>query len=113
MDDDPSLGDLDGVALVSPVAGYIVQLSKRKNILDSRARDIQIFLEKWLTDTYETQMRLHTISNGGQNTTSESGILLGAIEAWLVRSGVTNLLSIPELERRGSEFSMTHLASGL
>ena len=51
--------------------------------------------------TYETQIGLHTISNGGQNTASESGMLLGGLQAWLVRSGVANLLSIPELERLG------------
>ena len=100
-DDYPSLGDLEGVALVSPAAGIIVRLSKRKLYLDSCVSNIQTFLEKWLENTYEAQIGLHTISNGGHNTASESGMLLGAIEAWLVRSGVANLLSIPELERRG------------
>ena len=51
--------------------------------------------------TYETQIGLHTTSNGGQNTASESGKLLGALQAWLVRNGVANLLSILELERLG------------
>ena len=40
---------------------------------------------------------LHIISNWGQNTASESGVLLGALQVWLVRSVVANLLSIPEL----------------
>ena len=55
---------------------------------------------------YETQIGLHTISNWGQNTASESGELLGALQAWLVRNGVANLLSLPELERLG--FSITY-----
>ena len=52
--------------------------------------------------TYETQLGIHTISNGGQNTASESGKLLGPLQAWLVRNGVANRLSLPELERLGS-----------
>ena len=34
---------------------------------------------------YETQVGLHTNSNGGQNTASESGKLLGALQAWSVQ----------------------------
>ena len=100
-DDDPSLGNLEGVALVSPAVGIVVQMRKRKLYLDSCASHIQTFLEMWQEITYETQIGLHTISNGGQNTASKSGMLLGGIEAWLVRSWVANLLSISELERRG------------
>ena len=50
---------------------------------------------------YEIQLALHTISNAGQNTASENGKLLEALQAWLVRNGVANLLSLPELERLG------------
>ena len=70
-------------------------------LLDSCANDIPTFLETYLKNIYETQIGLHAISNSGQNTASESGMLLGAIKAWLVRSGVANLLFIPELERLG------------
>ena len=101
VDDDPSLGELEGVALVSPAAGFIVRLDPEKLYLDSCASDIQVYKDTHLENVYETQIGLHTISNGGQNTASESGMLLGAMEAWLTRSGVANLLSIPELERRG------------
>ena len=48
---------------------------------------------------YETQIRLHTISSGGQNNASERGKLLEAFHAWLVRNGMANLLSLPELEK--------------
>ena len=41
-DDGPSLGDLEGVALVSLAAGYIVRLSKRKKV---RQRYSDIFGE--------------------------------------------------------------------
>ena len=59
--------------------------------------------------TYETQIGLHTISNWGQNTehVSESGKLLGTLQAWLVRNGVANLLSLPESERLG--FRITYV----
>ena len=45
-DDDPCLGDLGGVALVSPAAGIIVRLCKRKLYLDRCASHIQTFLKK-------------------------------------------------------------------
>jgi len=99
--DDSSLSELEGVTLVSPAAGAVVRLDSNKIYLDSCASHIQVFLEKHLTDWYETQVGLHTISNGGQNTACEIGWLLGALEAWLVRTWVANLLSIPELERKG------------
>ena len=52
--------------------------------------------------TYEIQIGRHTISNGGQNTAFESGMLLGALQAWSVRpDGVVSLLSISKLERLG------------
>ena len=89
------------MALVSPAAGIVVRLDSDKLYLDNCASHTQTYLEKWLLGTCETQVGLHTISNGGQNTTSESGMLLGALQAWLVRNGVANLLSILELERLG------------
>ena len=89
------------MALVSPAAGIVVRLDSDKLYLDNCASHTQTYLEKWLLGTYETQVGLHTISNGGQNTASESGLLLGALQAWLVRNGVANLGSLPALERLG------------
>ena len=82
-DDDPSLSELEGVTLVSPAASIVVRLNTDKLYLDRCASHIQTFWEKWLVGTYETQIGLHTISNGGQNTASESGMLFGALQAWL------------------------------
>ena len=110
MDDDPSISELEGVALVSPATGIVVRLGPVKLYLDSCASHIQNFLEKWLMGTCETQIGLHAICNGGQNTASESDILLGALQAWLVRNGVANLLSIHELERLG--FRILHDSLG-
>ena len=42
-DNDPSLGDLEGVALMLSAAGIIVRMSKRKLYFDSCASDIQTF----------------------------------------------------------------------
>lgn len=106
VEDDPSLGDLEGVALASPAAGTIVRLEPDKLYLDSCASDTQVYTENFINKVFETHVGLHTISNGGQNTASESGFLLGAMPAWLVRSGVANLLSIPDLERRGFRTSL-------
>ena len=100
-DNDHSLGELEGVALVSPAAGIVVRLDPDKLYLDNCARHTQTFLEKWLMGTYETQIGLNTISNGGQKIVSESGKLLGALQVWLVRNGRANLLSLPEFERLG------------
>lgn len=44
---------------------------------------------------------LHTISNGGPSTASKYRFTIGEIEAWLVRTGIANLLSIPAIERKG------------
>ena len=86
-DDDPSLSKL--------AAGIAVRLEPDKLYLDNCASHTQTYMEKWLMGTYETQIGLHTISNWGQNTASESGKLLGALQAWLLCSGAANLLSIP------------------
>ena len=55
LDDDPSISELEGVALVSPATGIVVRLGPVKLYLDSCASHIQTFLEKWLMGTmYET-----------------------------------------------------------
>ena len=59
----------------------------------------QTYMEKWLMGTYETKIELHSISNLRQNTASESGKLLGALQALFVRDWVANLCSLLELER--------------
>ena len=64
-DDDPSLGELEGVALVSPAAGIVVRLDPDKLYLENCASHTQTYMEKWLMGTYETQIGPHTISNGG------------------------------------------------
>ena len=87
--------------LVSPAASIIVRLDPDKLYLDSCASHAQVYLTRHPRDTFEMQIGFHTISNGGQNTAGEIGMLLEAIRAWLVRSGMANLFSIPELERMG------------
>ena len=100
-DYDPILGDLEGVALVSPTTGIIMRLDPEKIYLDSCASHIQVYLTRHLRDTFQTQIGIHTMSNGGQNTACEVRMLMGAIKAWLVRSVFANLFFIAELERRG------------
>ena len=103
MDHIIGLGPRTGstVAIVSPAAGIVVRLDPDTLYLDNCANHTQTFLKKWLMGTYETQIGLHTISNGEQNTAFESGKLLGPLQAWSVRNGVANILSLPELERLG------------
>ena len=42
-----------------------------------------------------------SVMGGRIHIASKSGKLLGALQVWLVRNGVANLLSLPELERLG------------
>ena len=90
------------MACVSPAAGFeMPKLDPNKLYLDSCASHSQMYLERYLIELYETQMGLHTISNGGPSTACKYGYILGAIEAWLVPTGIANLLSIPDVERKG------------
>ena len=53
-DDDPILGELEGVVLVLPAAGIVVRLDPDKLYLDNCASHTQTYVEKWLMGTYET-----------------------------------------------------------
>ena len=92
----------EDVACVSSTAGFEVpKLDPHKLYLDSCASHNQRYEAGHLSDLYQTQMGLNTISNGGPSTACEYGDILGAIEAWLVCTGIANLLSIPAIERKG------------
>ena len=94
--------NLEGVALVSPAANFITpKLDPHKLYLDNCASHSQMYRKEYISDSYETQMRLHLISNGGPSTASEWGLIFGAYGAWIVPTGVANLWSAPELERKG------------
>ena len=89
-DDDPSLGNLEGVALVSLATGIIVRLNPDKIYLDSCASHIQLhtLLDIWGTLLGRKLGSMPSVmGDGGQNTACEIGMLIGAIKAWLVRSG--------------------------
>ena len=83
-DDDPSLGNLEGVALVSLATGIIVRLNPDKIYLDSCASHIQVYLTRYMRETFETQIGLHTIRNESQNTASEIGLLINGGHQGLV-----------------------------
>merc|ERR1712115_519351 len=88
--------------MVSPAAGFVTpKLDPTKLYLDNCASHSQMYHRGYMRDCYETQMGLHSVSNGGDSTASEWGLIFGAYGAWVVPTGVANLWSWPELERKG------------
>jgi hypothetical protein len=65
-DNDLSLRELEGVALVLPAAGIVMRLDPRKIYLDSCTSHTQVYLQRWIRNMYETQVGLHIIRMGGE-----------------------------------------------
>ena len=58
----------------------------------------QAFIEDQILDFKTTRIYLRAGCNAGTSTPDEQGLVLGAIKAWLVRTGITNVGSLPQLE---------------
>ena len=84
--------DLEGVTMVSPTAYFVTsKIDPNKFYLDCCASHGQMCHIGYMIEWYETQMGLHTVSNGGPSTASEWGLIYGACGAWIVPTGVANL----------------------
>ena len=75
-------------------------LDKWKLYLDSCATYHSAFVEWYLDNTHDVDTVLKGTCNAGVTTSSEKGYF-GGFEMWLNRSGIANLLSIPQLEEDG------------
>jgi hypothetical protein len=72
--------------------------------LDSCLAFNQVFTKNHISDLEQVRISLRAGCNTGTSTPDKQGMILGAIKAWLVRSGITNLASLPHLERKGWTF---------
>ena len=76
-------------------------LDKHKVYLDSTSTFNQVFEEQLLTHKAKVSTTLRAHCNAGVSYADEKGNLLGMFDCWLVRNGIANILSIPQLERDG------------
>jgi hypothetical protein len=70
-----------------------------KIYLDSTSTFNQVFEEELLDHQGKVSTTLCAHCNAGVSHADEKGILLGTFDCWLVRNGIANILSIPQLER--------------
>ena len=79
-------------------------LSKGKMYLDTTSTFHQICHEELLdSGAHKVSTKLRAHCNAGTTYSDEQGRLLGLFDVWLVRNGIANILSVPQLERDGFE----------
>lgn len=69
--------------------------------LDSCSTFNQVFTDKHIEDIEKVTTILKGRCNAGISTADEKGWMMGMFHMWLVRNGIANILSIPQLERDG------------
>ena len=57
-----------------------------------------MFTENHISDLDQVRISLRAGCNTGTRTSDEKGLILGTIKAWLIRTGIANLASIPQME---------------
>ena len=87
--------EYDGVAFVLPVMVQRRTLNPHYLYLDSCLPFNQVFTENHISDLERVRISLRVGCNAGANTSDEKGMVLGAIKALLVRTGIVNIASIP------------------
>ena len=87
--------EYDGVAFVLPVMVQRRTLNPHYLYLDSCSAFNQVFTENHISDLEQVRISLRAGCNSGTSTSDEKGMILGAIKAWLVCTGIENLTSIP------------------
>ena len=103
----------DGVVFVLPVIVQRPTLNPNYLYLDSCSAFTQLFTEDHILDLEKVRIYLRAGCNAGTSTSDEQEMLvLGAIKAWLVRTGVANLASLPQLEREGRTFAYKPTVTG-
>ena len=89
----------DGVAFVSPVMVQRRTFNPHYLYLASCSAFNQVFTENHISDLEQVRIFLRAGCNTGTSTSDEKDMILGAIKAWLVRTRIINLASIPQMER--------------
>ena len=74
-------------------------LDPNKLYLDSMSSFQQMFTKQHLDDIKKSDVTLRGPCNAGTSYSDEKGRYLNLFELWLVWHGITNLLSIPMLEK--------------
>ena len=77
-----------------------MSLNKWTLYLDSCTTYHSAFVDWMLDNTREVNAVLHGNCNAGVTSTNVNGYF-GLFDMWLNKRGITNILSIPELERDG------------
>ena len=88
-----------GVAFVSPVMVQGHTLDLYYLCLDSCLVFNQVFTKNHISDLELVRISSRAGCNTGTSTSDEKEMILGAIKAWLVRTGIVNLASIPQMEQ--------------
>ena len=88
----------NGVAFVSPVMVQSRTLTPHYLYLDSCSAFNQVFTENHISDLQQVRISLRAGCNTRTSMSNEKGMILGAIKTWLVRTGIVNLASIPQME---------------
>ena len=80
-----------GVAFVLPGMVQWRTLNPHYLYLDSCSAFNQVFTENHISDLEQVRISLRAGCNAGTSTSDKKGMVLGAIKAWLVRTGIVNL----------------------
>ena len=96
--------EYDNVAFVSSVLVQRRTLNPHYLYLDSCLAFNQVFTENHISDLEQVRISLRAGCNAGTSTFNKKGMILGAIKAWLVRTGIATLAAIPQMERDGWMF---------
>ena len=86
----------DGVTFVLPVMIQWQTLNPHYLYLDSCSTFNQVFTNNHILDLGKVKISLRARCNA--STSNNQKLILGAIKAWLVRTSITNLASLPQLE---------------
>ena len=99
----------DDFAFLQKASSNLKVVEARKTLkehfvyLDSTSSFNQVFKEEHLDEVKKVSTSLRAHCNAGTSHADEKGLLLGVFECWLVRNGIANILSVPQLERDGFE----------
>ena len=78
--------------------------------LDSTSSFHQVFMEEHLDNLCLAGATLHANCKAGTNFATKKGWYRNLFDLWLVRNGIANLLSLPQLEADG--FTVSYLTGG-
>jgi hypothetical protein len=76
-------------------------LGRDKLYLDTTSSFHQMFHADHLEDVRKVSTTLKAHCNAGTTHSDEKGMLLGLFDMWIVRDGIANILSVPQLVRDG------------